>query len=62
MLEISLSASQQVGQQYLIVTLDLEVAKKVFSIEWQQSEFRNVIVRLGVFHAICLNCGLSGVK
>ena len=39
--------------QYCIVTFDLAVAKKAYSLVWQQPEFKDIIVRMGVFHTIC---------
>ena len=54
-LEQSLAASQEVGQEYAIVTFDLAVAKKAYALVWQYPEkFSKVIVRMGVFHTICL--------
>lgn len=53
-LETSLAASHKVGQEYAIVTFDLAVAKKAYSLVWQYAErFSKVIVRMGVFHTIC---------
>ena len=61
-IEQSQAASLQVGQQYCIVTFDLAVAKKAYSLVWQQPDFKNVIVRLGVFHTICSIFGALGKK
>ena len=53
-LEISQKATQNVGQPYTIVTFDLGVAQKAYSIIWQnQVRFGNVIICTGVFHTIC---------
>lgn len=60
-LEQSLKASSEVGQEYAIVTFDLAVAKKVYALVWQYSEqFSKVIVRMGVFHTICSLFGTVG--
>lgn len=62
-LELSQEASMKVGQQYTIVTFDLAVAKKAYSIVWQNPrQFGNVIVRMGVFHTICSLFGAIGSK
>ena len=61
-IEQSQAASLQVGQQYCIVTFDLAVAKKAYSLVWQQPDFKNVIVRMGVFHTICSILGALGKK
>ena len=61
-IEQSQAASLQVGQQYCIVTFDLAVAKKAYSLVWQQPDFKNVIVRMGVFHTICSIFGALGKK
>ena len=53
-LELSKKATQSVGQEYTIVTFDLGVAQKAFSIVWQNHvKFGKVIVRTEVFHKIC---------
>ena len=60
-LEQSLAASQEVGQEYAIVTFDLAVAKKAYALVWQYPEkFSKVIVRMGVFHRICSLFGTLG--
>ena len=59
-IEQSQAASLQVGQQYCKVTFDLVVAKKAYSLVWQQPDFKNVIVRMGVFHTICSIFGELG--
>ncbi|MES9950704.1 MAG: hypothetical protein ABW118_17235 [Candidatus Thiodiazotropha sp.] len=61
-IEQSQAASLEVGQQYCIVTFDLAVAKKAYSLVWQQPDFKNVIVRMGVFHTICSIFGALGKK
>ena len=61
-IEQSQAASLQVGQQYCIVTFDLAVAKKAYFLVWQQPDFENVIVRMGVFHTICSIFGALGKK
>ena len=62
-LEKSKKASLKVGQQYTFVTFHLAVAKKAYSIVWQNPErFGNVIVRMGVFHTICSLFGALGSK
>ena len=63
LLETSQEASRKVGQQYTIVTFDLAVAKKAYSIAWQNPDrFSNVIVRMDVFHTICSLFGALGSK
>ncbi|KAK3107392.1 hypothetical protein FSP39_013623 [Pinctada imbricata] len=53
-LEISQNSSNILNQEHTIVTFDLAVAKKAYSIVWQnQKKFENVIVRMGVFHTTC---------
>ena len=60
-MEQSLAASQEVGQEYAIVTFDLAVAKKAYALVWQYPEkFSKVIVRMGVFHTICSLFGTLG--
>ena len=59
-LETSLTASQEVGQEYAIVTFDLAVAKKAYSLVWQTPSFSKVIVRMGVFHTTCSIFGSIG--
>ena len=44
----------EVHQKYTIVTFDLAVAKKAYSIVWQNpQQFNNVMVQLGMFHTTC---------
>jgi hypothetical protein len=51
---LSQGATKLVGQQFTIVTFYLAATKKALNIIWQrQQEFKNVIVRLGVFHVCC---------
>lgn len=60
-LETSLAASEEVGQPYAIVTFELAVAKKAYTLVWQYSDkFSKVIVRMGVFHTICSLFGTVG--
>ena len=60
-LEQSLAASKEVGQEYAIVTFDLAVAKKAYALVWLYPEkFSKVIVRMGVFHTICSLFGTLG--
>ena len=60
-LETSLAASAEAGQAYTIVTFDLAVARKAYSLVWQfPDKFSNVIVRMGVFHTICSIFGTLG--
>lgn len=50
----SLAVSQEVGQEYAIVTFDLAVAKRAYSLVWQFSDkFNKGIVWIDVFHTIC---------
>ena len=47
-LKLSQQASREVHQQYTVVTFDLAVAKKAYSLVWQSpEEFSGVIVRIG---------------
>lgn len=49
-LDVSFSASQEVGQTFTIVIFALAVAKNSSALCWQFSErYNNVIVRMGVF-------------
>ena len=60
-LEVSQKATQNIGQEFTIVTFDLGVAKKVFNILWQNHiKFGNVIIKIGVFHTICSLFGAMG--
>ena len=53
-LEVSQKATQNIGQEFTIVTFDLGVAKKAFNILWQHHiKFGNVIIKIGLFHTIC---------
>ena len=53
-LKVSQEASRAVRQQYTIVTFDLAVAKKAYAILWQNpTMFKDIIVRMGVFHTTC---------
>ena len=62
-LETSKEASLKVGQKYTFVTFDIAVAKRVYSIVWQNPErFGNVIVRMGIFNTICSLFGALGSK
>ena len=44
------------------MTFDLAVAKKAYSLVWQQPDFKNVIVRMSIFHTICSIFGALGKK
>ena len=51
LLQISMNATRDVGQEFTFVTFDLAVAKKAFDIVWNQPEiYKNVIIHLGAFH------------
>ena len=61
-LKLSQQASLEV-QQYKVVTFDLAVAKKAYSLVWQSpEEFSDVIVRMGSFHLTCAFMGALGKK
>ena len=61
-LKLSQQASLEV-QQYKVVTFDLAVAKKAYSLVWQSpEEFSDVIVRMGSFHLTCAVMGALGRK
>ena len=60
-LQISLEASQELGQPYTFVTFDLAVAKKAYDIVWQNPKlYKTVIIHLGVFHTIMSYLGALG--
>ena len=60
-LEVSQKATENVGQEFTVVTFDLGVARKAFNIVWQnQRRFGKVIVRIGIFHTICSLFGALG--
>ena len=57
-LKLLQQASRKVYEQYTVVTFDLAVAKKAYSLVWQSpEEFSDVIVRMGSFilpaHYLC---------
>ena len=61
-LKLSQQASLEV-QKYKVVTFDLAVAKKAYSLVWQSpEEFSDVIVRMGSFHLTCAFMGALGKK
>ena len=61
--KLSQQASREVHQQYTVVTFDLAVAKKAYSLVWQSpEEFSDVIVRMGSFHLTCAFIGALGKK
>lgn len=50
----SKKVSEELGQNYTIITFDLAMAKKAYSIVWSNPDkFQNVFIRLGTFHIIC---------
>ena len=60
-LEVSQRATENVGQEFTVVTFDLGVARKAFNIVWQnQRRFGKVIIRIGIFHTICSLFGALG--
>ncbi|MES9879418.1 MAG: hypothetical protein ABW185_00870 [Sedimenticola sp.] len=60
-LKLSQAASKEVGQQHTIVTFDLAVARKAYSIIWQNPEmYSDVFVRMGIFHTTCSYLGALG--
>lgn len=62
-IRVSQAASREINQEYTIVTFDLAVAKKAYAIVWQDScSFRDVIIRLGVFHTTCAYLGVLGKR
>ena len=62
-LKLSQQASREVHQQYTVVTFDLAVAKKAYSLVWQSpEEFSDVIVRMSSFHLTCAFMGALGKK
>ena len=62
-LKLSQQASREVHQQYTVVTFDLAVAKKAYSLVWQSpEEFSDVIARMGSFHFTCAVMGALGRK
>ena len=53
--------SKEVNQEVTIITFALAVAMQWYSIAWQsQEEFRNVLVRIWVFHTICSHLEILG--
>lgn len=52
-IQISVDASREVGQETTLFTCDLAVAKKAYLIVWQNNHLKNVVIRLGVFHFLC---------
>ena len=53
-LEVSQKATENVGQEFTVMTFDLGVARKAFNIVWKnQRRFGKVIIRIGIFHTIC---------
>lgn len=60
-LQISLEATQELGQPYTFVTFDLVIAKKAYDIVWQNlRRYKTVIIYLGVFHTIMSYLGALG--
>lgn len=54
LLKVSEEASRKVHQPYTVVTFDLAVAKRAYSLVWQNPVvFSNVIVRVVSFHLLC---------
>lgn len=62
LLVLSQEASREVGQEYTIVTFDLAVAKKAYSLVWQQPLFDDTIMRMGGFHLVCSYMAALGKK
>ena len=61
-IEHSQVASLQVGQQYCIVTFDLAVAKKAYSLVWQQPDFKKCYCKDGRFSYNMFNLRCLGKK
>ncbi|CAH3022120.1 unnamed protein product [Porites evermanni] len=62
-LKLSRQASREVHPQYMVVTFDLAVAKKAYSLVWQSpGEFSDVIVHMGSFHLTGAFMGALGKK
>ena len=60
-LQISQQATKDVHQKVTIVTCDLAVVMKAYSIMWQRpQEYSDVLVRIGVFHTISSYLGVIG--
>ena len=62
-LKLSQQASREVHHQFTVVTFDLAVAKKAYSLVWQNPDvFSDVIERMGSFHLTCSYMGALGKK
>jgi hypothetical protein len=60
-LELSLQISNQLNQEYTLVTMDLAAAKLAYDIIWDGRErFSKVILNLGAFHTRCSYMGSLG--
>lgn len=60
-LRLCQQATKDVNQEVTIITFDLAVVMKAYSIIWQNpEEFQNILVRIGVFHTICSYLGVLG--
>ena len=60
-LRLSQQATKDVDQEVTIITFDLAVVMKAYSILWQNpEEYSGVLVRIGLFHMICSYLGVIG--
>ena len=60
-LRLSKQATKEMEQKITIITFDLAVVMKAYSIMWQNpEEYSGVLVRIGVFHTICSYLGVIG--
>jgi hypothetical protein len=62
-LQESQKVSEVVGQKYTFVTFDLAVAKKAYSITWQNpAMYKETIIHLGAFHTLASYLGALGKR
>ena len=62
-LRYSEAASQEVGQKYVITTFDLGVCMKAYPLLFSNpTRYKNHIVMIGTFHAICAYLKMVGKK
>ena len=56
-------ATDEVNQQYVITTFDLEVGKKAYPLIWNNpTRYENHIVLIGTFHLACAYLRMLGKK
>ena len=63
LLKKSVATGKNIGVQDIMVVLDLAIYSKAVEVRWlKQEELNRVVIRVGVFHAVCTFIAVTGKR